>query len=145
MEPIESVLVRRHLVAGWTGLLVFLVLGLALETLHGFKMSWYLAADHEVRRFLWVLAHAHGALLALLNIVFALSLRQPECAAAAGPVSSIGLLAAMVLMPVGFFTGGLVIYNGDPGPGILLALIGAVLLIGGISQFVWRLWRRAGR
>lgn len=135
----NEVVGRRNLVAGWCGLLFFLLLGLALELMHGFKVSWYLAADHETRRFLWVLAHAHGALLGLLNIAYGLTVMRPQCAAAATRTASFCLLAALVLMPAGFLSGGLVIYQGDPGPGIALALLGAALLICGVAIVCWRL------
>ena len=134
-------LVLRHLRWGWGGLLVFLLLGLGLELLHGFKVSAYLAVDNETRRFLWVLAHAHGALLSLINLVFAASVAQLDVAAAQLRWISLGLLSAMVLMPTGFFTGGLVIYQGDPGPGIALALLGAAILIVSVAGLFLRLCR----
>ena len=63
----------RHLASftirfGWIAMLVFVLLGLALEGLHGFKVAWYL--EHETRRMMWTLAHAHGVLLSLVVIVF---------------------------------------------------------------------------
>jgi len=42
---------------------------------------------------------------------------------------STSLLAASLLLPVGFFLGGVTYYEGDPGLGILLVPPGAVLLI----------------
>ena len=39
------------------------------------------------------------------------------------------LIAASVLLPGGFFAGGVVYYAGDPGPGILLVPVGAFLLL----------------
>ena len=65
---------RRHLRFGWYALLGFLILGAFLEGLHGFKAGFYLDVTHETRRLMWRLAHAHGTLLALVNIAFALSL-----------------------------------------------------------------------
>jgi hypothetical protein len=41
-------------------------------------------------------------------------------------------MAASILLPGGFFAGGLVYYGGDPGPGILLVPVGAVLLLAAI-------------
>ena len=66
---------RRHLRLGWWSLLAFATLGLGLESLHGFKIRAYLDVSNETRRLMWTLAHAHGTLLAILNIVFGLSLR----------------------------------------------------------------------
>src|SRR5262245_7865048 len=66
---------RHHLLIGWWGLLVFLTMGLVLEGFHGFKVGFYLDVANETRRLLWTLAHAHGTLLALINIGFALTVR----------------------------------------------------------------------
>ncbi len=122
-------LVRSHLRFGWWSLLVFLTLGLVLEAMHGFKVRWYLDVTNETRRLLWRLAHAHGTLLGLLNLAFAGSLailpRRPD---RWKRIASRCLVGASVLMPSGFFLGGFVIYEGDPGLGILLLPIGAILL-----------------
>lgn len=121
---------RRHLSFGWWSLLVFLTMGLVLESLHGLKVGFYLDTSNVTRRLMWTLAHAHGTLLALIHIVFGLSL---PFLAGLGPRSrtlvSRSLYAATVLLPAGFFVGGLFIYAGDPGLGILMVPIGAVLLI----------------
>src|SRR6516162_5777746 len=70
---------RRHLRIGWWSVLVFLTLGIALELLHGFKAGWYLDVSNSTRRLMFTLAHAHGTLLGLLNIAFAVSLSHvPE-------------------------------------------------------------------
>jgi hypothetical protein len=121
--------IRRHLRFGWWTLLVFLSLGLVLEGMHGFKVRWYLDVTNETRRLLWTLAHAHGTLLGLLNLGFAASLASiPRGAARWKEVASRCLLGASVLMPAGFLLGGCVVHDGDPGLGILLLPIGAVLL-----------------
>ena len=86
LSPSDSptaVLARRHLRLGWWSLLVFLVLGGVLETLHGLKVGWYLDVDNETRRLMWTLAHAHGSLLGLLHLGFAFTMRE-----AAGPAAS---------------------------------------------------------
>ena len=120
----------RHLRFGWWSLLVFATFGLVLETLHGFKLDAYLNVSNETRRLLWTLAHAHGAALAIVNILFGLGLER-----AAIPrlphigVVSTSLVAASLLLPGGFFLGGVTYYEGDPGLGILLVPPGAVLLI----------------
>jgi len=67
---------------GWWSLLLFTALGLGLESLHGFKVRAYLDVSNETRRLMWTLAHAHGALLSVLHVVFGLSLRvSPEMGA----------------------------------------------------------------
>ena len=79
-DPI--VLTKRHLRFGWWALLIFLSLGLVLEGLHGFKVGYYLKVSSETRRLMWTLAHAHGTLLALVNIAFAFTARLlPEWSA----------------------------------------------------------------
>jgi hypothetical protein len=126
-------LVRLHLSFGWWTLLVFLTLGLVLESLHGFKVRWYLDVTNETRRLLWTLAHAHGTLLGLLNLAFAVSVAVlPPRSKRLARIASRALIGASVLMPGGFLLGGLVIYGGDPGLGILLLPLGAVLLFVGV-------------
>lgn len=66
--PEASQLVRLHLRIGWGALLLFIVLGLALEALHAFKVPLYVDAENETRRLLFRLAHAHGALLCLIHL-----------------------------------------------------------------------------
>jgi len=68
----------RNLRFGWWSLLVFLSLGGVLETLHGFKVGWYVDVGNEMRRLMFTLAHAHGTALALVNIVAALTARNVE-------------------------------------------------------------------
>lgn len=122
-------LAQRHLRLGWLALLVFLSLGLVLESLHGFKVALYLDVTQETRRLMWTLGHAHGTLFGLLHLAFAFTLRAQGAeergwARAASPC----LTAASVLMPAGFLLGGAVTYGGDPGRGILLVPLGGALL-----------------
>jgi hypothetical protein len=121
---------RRHLRVGWWSLLVFATLGLVLESLHGFKVRAYLDASSETRRLMWTLAHAHGTLLAVVHIVFALTLRgAPEVNLRRPALISGSLMGASVLLPGGFFLGGVQFYAGDPGLGVLLVPVGASLLL----------------
>ena len=121
---------RRHLRVGWWSLFVFATLGLVLESLHGFKVRAYLDASSETRRLMWTLAHAHGTLLSLIHIAFALTLRGvPELNLRRPELISGALIGASVLLPGGFFLGGVVFYAGDPGLGVLLVPVGAVLLL----------------
>ncbi|MEI6107047.1 MAG: hypothetical protein WCR49_08530 [Opitutae bacterium] len=122
----------RHLRFGWWALLVSLALGVVLETLHGFKLGWYLDVGHEMRRLMFTLAHAHGTLLALVNIAAGLTLRAVPGFALI-PRASWSLLWGSVLLPAGFFLGGLVIHDGDPGLGIVLAPVGALLVLYGVG------------
>jgi hypothetical protein len=124
-----AVVVRRHLRFGWFSLLLFLTLGLVLEALHGFKVQAYLNVLNETRRLMWTLAHAHGTVLGLANIAFAFTVNcTPAWRPRSRTVASGALVAASVLMPSGFFLGGVWVYAGDPGLGILLVPVGGVLL-----------------
>jgi hypothetical protein len=121
---------RRHLTFGWWSLLVFALLGLTLEALHGFKVRAYLDASNDTRRLMWTLAHAHGIGLALVHIVFGLMRRvAPETAARNVQTISTALIVASVCLPGGFFLGGIGFYAGDPGVGIALVPVGAAALL----------------
>jgi hypothetical protein len=115
---------------GLWALLAYLTLGLALEALHGFKVAWYL--EFETRRLLWTLAHAHGVLVSVLTIGFGLMLARTGDAAPWQRAVAGCLMAALVLLPGGFLLGGIFIYGGDPGPGVLLSPIGGALLFAAV-------------
>jgi hypothetical protein len=118
-----------HLRFGWSSLFVFATLGLVLETLQGFKAPLYVDVSHDTRRLMWTLAHAHGVGLALIHILFALSLPALPSGSARDRLVSRCLISASVLLPGGFFAGGVIYYAGDPGPGILLVPVGAFVLL----------------
>jgi len=121
---------RRHLLFGWWSLLLFATLGLALEALHGFKVRAYLDASSETRRLMWTLAHAHGTLLSLVHVAYALTLGGvPSLQPRRPALVSGSLIGASVLLPGGFFLGGVHFYAGDPGLGVLLVPVGAGLLL----------------
>ena len=126
-DPLDYV--HRHLRFGWWSLLFFLTLGMLLEAMHGFKVGWYLDASNSTRRLMWTLSHAHGTLLALVNIAFAATLALlPGQPARSRRVVSPCLMGATLLLPGGFLLGGVVVYDGDPGVGIFLLPVGALLL-----------------
>ena len=118
----------RHFYCGWLGLALFALLGLGLEAMHAFKIDFYLDVRHETRRLMWTLAHAHGTLFSLANIALAVTIRSLNL-----PINrwlqfaSVCLILAWITMPLGFFLGGIWLYGGDPGRGILLAPIGGIL------------------
>lgn len=128
-QPVDYA--RRHIRFGWWSLLFFATFGIVLEALHGFKVRVYLDVSNETRRLLWTLAHAHGTALALVNIVFGLSLRiAPEMTVPGRErLVSPALIGASVVMPLAFFLGGVAFYEGDPGIGVVLLPAGAFLLI----------------
>jgi hypothetical protein len=122
-------LIRRHLRVGWWSLLVFLLLGALLETLNGFKVDWYIGAASQTRRHLWTLAHAHGTLIGVIHVAYAVTLRAvPVRDGPRAELASRALLAAGVLLPLGFFAGGTRVYAGDPGLGVALVPCGAAAL-----------------
>ena len=123
---------RRHLQIGWWSLFVFGGLGLLLESLHGFKVGAYLDVSNETRRLMWRLAHAHGTLLGVIHVLFGLMLRDGSTSLRNLRTISVALIGASVTLPLGFFLGGIRFYSGDPGIGVVLVPIGAVLLLAGL-------------
>ncbi len=135
-EAIAETLIHRHRRFGWASLAAFALAGLLLETAHGFK--WPALVDHETRRTMWRLAHAHGALLGLVHLALAGQLaRAPESIGKRPRAVSLALCAATVLLPGGFLLGGAWFYEGDPGVGIALVPLGAVALIWACIQLAW--------
>ena len=134
-------LTDRNLRFGWWSLLVFLSLGAVLEALHGFKIGWYVDVGNDTRRLMFTLAHAHGTLLAVVNIAAGLTARIVEHFTLRSSVS-FALIWAAILLPAGFFLGGIVIYDGDPGLGVWLVPIGAGLLFYSIARIALDLSRR---
>ena len=130
----------RTLRFGWWSLFVFLFLGLGLETLHGFKLGWYVDVGNETRRLMFTLAHAHGTALALVNIAAGLTTRTKGFDLR--PSISVTLIWTTVLLPGGFFLGGIVTYDSDPGLGIWLVPIGALLLFYAVGRFALDLSKR---
>jgi hypothetical protein len=117
----------RTLAVGLWLLAICIPLGITLEVLHACKVQAYLSS--VMRRELWTLAHAHGNLLGILCLVMAIA--APRCCAepAARARMLRGLRAGAVLMPLGFFLGGVLSYEGDPSYGIALVPLGALFLV----------------
>jgi hypothetical protein len=135
LSELVDELVRRHVRVGWWSVFGFAGLGLALEVLHGFKVGAYLDASNETRRLMWTLAHAHGTLIGLVHVVFGLTLLQlPRLQPASFRQASRALLGAGICLPAGFFLGGVRFYAGDPGLGVALVPVGAVLLLAALWQ-----------
>ena len=132
-----------HLKLGWVWLLLFATLGLVLEGLHGLKAGFYLDVGMETRRLMWTLAHTHGTLIGIVHLAFAVTLERIDRPGRALGVASHALVAAGVLLPGGFLLGGVVVYGGDPGLGVLLLPIGAVAMIVAAAIVVYALKRTA--
>src|SRR5262245_12167251 len=141
LDALRRTLARRHHLFGWFGLLIFLSLGGLLEALHGFKISAYLDLAHKVRREMWTLAHAHGELLALVQIGFAAGLTTfGHWTPGRLKLASFLLLDAAVLIPLGFFLGGVAHGESDPSIGILIVPLGALALFIGVSLVIGSAW-----
>jgi hypothetical protein len=97
--------------------------------LHAFKTSAYLDVSNEPRRLMWTLAHAHGTLMGLIHVAFAVTLGFWNVRTAQARQVSGALIAATVLLPGGFLLGGVRFYGGDPGVGVALVPVGAGLLV----------------
>lgn len=122
----SDAIARRHMRVGWWALGVFTLLGLGLDAGHALKLPFLLDAGRETTRMLLRLSHSHGTGLALLNVVYALTVRAYP--GTAKPLFSASLLAATILMPAGFLLGGLWARQ-DPGVGIFLVPAGVVALL----------------
>src|SRR6476646_9354538 len=117
--------IQKTVRMGWLLLAISLPMGVTLEALHGFKVQAYLASD--MRREMWRLAHAHGTLLGILCLVSA-ALADAHVPQAIRPRVMAMIRWGAVLMPLGFFLGGVLNSEGDPSLGILLVPPGALAL-----------------
>lgn len=92
---------------------------------------------------MWRLGHAHGTLLSLVHLAFALTLpRLAPWPPRRLAVASSALRAGSVLLPAGFVLGGVWIHGGDPGLGVLLVPLGAVALVVGVATVAREARRR---
>jgi hypothetical protein len=71
-------------------------------------------------------------LLGVVHLLFGLLLRDGSTSFRNVRTISIALTGAGVLLPSGFFLGGVSFYSGDPGIGVVLVPVGAVLLLAGL-------------
>ncbi len=131
MNDTHPTSVAKALRTGWILLATSLPLGLVLEALHAFKVRGFL--ESAVRREMWRLAHAHGTLLALLLIGFA-AVAERHLASERHASIARDLRLGAVLMPVGFFLGGVLNGEGDPSLGIVLVPLGALFLVSALVR-----------
>ena len=114
----------------WCGIAVWMAFGLLLEGFIGFRTPVYLL--DPTRRELFRLAHAHGTLLSLLLLGAAFSLKQNSLAE--NKYGVLALKIGTVLMPAGFFLGGIYTFGSDPNFLIIFAPIGGLgVILGAIS------------
>ena len=137
-EPVGSA-VRLAQVYGWTALACFMAGGLALEFLHLIKAPWYF--EVRIRRELWTLAHAHGTLLSIVCIVWAAAGAKLLATDKKRGLAAKTLCAGALLMPAGFFLGGIGNTEIDPSLMIILTPIGALLLLHATAATALGAWR----
>ena len=116
---------RALLRQGWISLAIWIAFGILVEGLIGYRIPALL--DDLIRREMFRLAHAHGTLLNIVLIIVAICVRLELIQI--GRLAALGLRLAAVLLPVGFFLGGLWHFRDDPGVGIFLVPIGALALL----------------
>jgi hypothetical protein len=129
-----SALIRQ----GWISLAAWISFGILIEGLIGFRTP--ALVDDLVRRDMFRLAHAHGTLLNLVLIAAAICDRLELIRL--GRFSSLGLRSAVILLPLGFLLGGLWHFKDDPGLGICLVPLGALLLLATALHLAWSTRRR---
>lgn len=134
-----STFAQTHRKYGWTALFFFMLFGTIVEGMLGFKSSG-ITMD-ALRRELWSLAHFHGAMLAVVNIVYVQWADSSQIAENSRKSASRTLLIGSILMPVGFFLGGVAHPEGDPGIGIFLVPLGALLLLYTIGLHMLAAWK----
>jgi hypothetical protein len=107
------------------GIAVWMTLGVLLEGLIGFKTPAYL--QDSVRRELFRLAHAHGTLLSLLLLGIGLLCDRFELEL--NPAILWALRLGVITLPLGFLLGGVWHFESDPGLGIWLVPVSAVVVV----------------
>lgn len=117
----------------WISLAAWIAFGLLLEGLIGYRIPALL--DDPLRREMFRLAHSHGTLLNLVLFAAAIGARLEMFKLESG--TAFVLRAAVVAMPAGFLFGGLWHFKGDPGLGIVLVPIGAVMLLWAAIQIAF--------
>lgn len=120
-----------------------MTLGVVLEVLHALKLGLYLDPDMATRRHLWTLAHTHGTLFALLQFAFAATLGVQQVRGVRW--LSAALRAGLILVPSGFFLGGIGFAENDPGLGIILTPVGSLIVLLAPYALWWQFRRRPAR
>jgi hypothetical protein len=109
----------------WISLALWIAFGILLEGFRAFRSPAVL--DDAVRQDMFRLAHSHGTLLNLVLLAAAICARLDLIRL--GPMASLGLRASVIFLPAGFLLGGLWHFKDEPGLGILLVPVGAVILL----------------
>lgn len=130
---------RRHQRVGWTLLFIAMLVGTTLEAALGFKATGLLL--DPIRREFWSLSHFHAGMMALVNLVYVAWSDNPRLTDSQQQLASRALLAGTILLPLGFFLGGLIHAEGDPGVGIFLVPLGAAALLIAIGLQARAAWQ----
>ncbi len=130
---------RKTLIVGWALLALFVPLGLTLEALHALKLPVYL--DSVMRREMWTLAHAHGNLLGILCVAFVAVAKRTIPDEVARASIARWLRWGAVMMPSGFFLGGVLNHEGDPSWAIALVPLGGLFLLVALVRTALSAWR----
>jgi hypothetical protein len=131
----ERLLARR---VGWTSLLGWALVGLALEGAHGFKLSSYL--DDALTRELCTLGHAHGVGLALVVLAFG-EAGLPLLAASARRATLLMLATGSAIVPAAFLLSAIAHPEGDPNVLVWAVPLGALLVIAALARIAASAWR----
>ena len=122
---------ERHLRAAVALVALFLASGLWLEAMYGLRAEGWI--DDPLRREFLRLGHAHGGLLALVNVALAWALERLSTPAGwAKKIRLAGLIGAG-LVGLGFMLGGLLHGPTDPGWPVLAVPAGAMLLLSALA------------
>ncbi|MCA9616120.1 MAG: hypothetical protein KC586_25365 [Myxococcales bacterium] len=124
---------RASLRFGWTSLFVGALAGVVLEGAHAFKLASYL--DDPTTRLLLTLAHAHAGGLALVVLAHAHVGSDPR------PATGRLLRVGAALVPIGFALGAVAHPESDPSIGVVLAPLGAVLVLVALARLARAAWR----
>lgn len=133
MTPSDVPRDRASLRVGWTLLFVGALAGTALELAHAFKLAAYL--DDPLTRLLLTLAHAHAVGLALVVLAHAHVGADPR------PSTGRLLRVGALLLPLGFALGAIAHPESDPSIGIVLAPVGASLVLVALGRLAIASWR----
>lgn len=125
----KAINITGMLTQGWLSVALWMMFGLLLEGLLGYKIPDYL--EDAQRRELFRLAHAHGTLLGLVLIVAGLWAEKRT----ASRIAILALRTGAIVMPLGFALAGVWHPEGDPGifiwlvpPGALFVIFGTIAL-----------------
>jgi hypothetical protein len=123
---------------GWVSLALWLAFGILLEGFNAFRSPAYM--DDTVRRDMFRLAHAHGTLMNIVLLVAAICVRIDLIRLTR--MTSLGLRSSILLLPSGFLLGGIWHFKNEPGLGIFLVPVGAVILLATAVHISFSLPRR---